>query len=151
MSMKILVAVDSSMFSSEVLSSVANCNWDADTSIRLITAVEPAASWEDTEQFVNQCSLIITDRVLQLKDALPHCNIHGEVIEGAPGKAILDTATLWNADLIIIGSHGDTGPRSEKTGSIASEVVNSAPCTVQVVKVHSGSQNLVATKSGAKS
>ncbi len=138
MKLKVLVAIDSSLFSSEVLSAVASCSWDEQTAIRLVTAVQPASSWEETEQFMHQCSLILEDRVHQLKGELPQCEIIGEVLEGSPGKMIVETADIWGADLIIIGSHGDTGPRSTKTGSVASEVVNTAPCSVQVVKVRSG-------------
>lgn len=140
MCLKILVAIDSSIFSADVLSAVAKCRWDAGTLIRLFSVVEPAASWEETEQFIHQCNVILNDRVQQLKDALPQCDVQGEVVEGKPGKSILETAQTWEANLIIIGSHGDTGPRSSVAGSVASEVVNAAPCSVQVIKVRSKKQ-----------
>ncbi len=149
--MKILVAIDSSIHSSDVLAAVNKCRWDDHTSIRLVTAVTPAASWEETEQFVHQCSVILTDRVQKLKSALPQCVVQGEVLEGPPGKMILETATNWGANLIVIGSHGDTGPRPTKAGSVASEVVNFAPCSVHIVKVGSAkSQDKFATASQAK-
>ncbi len=140
MTLKILVAIDSSIFSADVLAAVSKCRWDADTSIRIFSVVEPAASWEETEQFIHQCSVILNDRVQQLKQTLPQCDVQGEVLEGKPGKTIVETAQAWGANLIIIGSHGDTGPRQSIAGSVASEVVNSAPCSVQVVKVRSKKQ-----------
>jgi nucleotide-binding universal stress UspA family protein len=37
--------------------------------------------------------------------------------------------------MIVLGSHGDTGYRRDRVGSVAAAVVNQAPCTVELIKV----------------
>ena len=54
--------------------------------------------------------------------------------EGDPRTAILDTATAWKADLIVVGSHGRTGLDRFLLGSVAEGVVRHARCSVEVVR-----------------
>ncbi|HSD11680.1 MAG TPA: universal stress protein [Candidatus Binatia bacterium] len=54
--------------------------------------------------------------------------------EGSPAEEILATARAWNADLIIIGSHGRTGLARIVMGSVAEQVVRHAPIPVLVVR-----------------
>jgi len=134
---KVLIAVDSSSFSTEVLRAVAKRSWAPDTRFRIFTVVEPTSEWDTTQQFLRQCEVILESRVKNLREALPDLSIAGELTEGAAAKAIVETAAEWGAELIIIGSHGDTGIRKAKIGSVAGTVVNEAPCSVEVVKVKS--------------
>jgi nucleotide-binding universal stress UspA family protein len=49
-------------------------------------------------------------------------------------QAISTCARDWGADLIVIASHGRTGPEaSAAVGSVTEKVVRSAPCRVLVV------------------
>ncbi|MEM7356506.1 MAG: universal stress protein, partial [Acidobacteriota bacterium] len=51
--------------------------------------------------------------------------------------AILDAAKAQGADLIVMGTHGRLGFRRFLLGSVAEEVVRSAPCPVLTVSEHS--------------
>jgi nucleotide-binding universal stress UspA family protein len=79
--------------------------------------------------------LIQKDHLSLLQAALPNCIVKAECIDGVPAELIIKRAIDENFDLIILGSHGDTGVRPEHVGSIAAAVVNRAPCSVAVVKV----------------
>lgn len=57
-----------------------------------------------------------------------------EVKLGKPWHAIVDHAKRVKADLIIIPTHGHTGPRHLLMGSTAERVVQHAPCAVLVVR-----------------
>ena len=48
--------------------------------------------------------------------------------------AIVEAATVWPADLIVIGSHGRTGLDRFLLGSVAESVMRHAPCSVEIVK-----------------
>jgi len=48
--------------------------------------------------------------------------------------AVLRTQAEFGCDLIVLGTHGQTGLRRWLTGSVAEEVVRRAPCPVLVVK-----------------
>jgi nucleotide-binding universal stress UspA family protein len=56
-----------------------------------------------------------------------------DVLQGRPGPAIADAAREWAVDLIVIGSRGRTGLGRTLLGSVAGEVLASAPCSVLIV------------------
>lgn len=57
--------------------------------------------------------------------------------EGKPADQILAAAREWEADVIVIGTHGRSGVSRLVLGSTAESVVRNAPCPVLVVKSHS--------------
>jgi nucleotide-binding universal stress UspA family protein len=54
--------------------------------------------------------------------------------EGKPAEQILAAAREWNADVIVIGTHGRSGISRVVLGSTAESVVRHAPCPVLVVR-----------------
>ncbi len=56
------------------------------------------------------------------------------VREGTPADSIIDSASEFAADLIIMGSVGRTGVSRILLGSVASKVVRNLPCSTVVVK-----------------
>ena len=55
------------------------------------------------------------------------------VRDGEPGRAAVEEAKGWGADLIVIGSRGHTGLRRLLEGSVSHYVVDHAPCPVEVM------------------
>jgi nucleotide-binding universal stress UspA family protein len=53
--------------------------------------------------------------------------------EDLPVEALVRTATDERADLIVIGSHGETGWRDRILGRVASGLPHHAPCPVAIV------------------
>jgi nucleotide-binding universal stress UspA family protein len=47
---------------------------------------------------------------------------------------IIDSAAEWNADLIVIGSHGRSGIPRLLLGSVAEFVARNALCSVEIVR-----------------
>ncbi|MFQ4142964.1 universal stress protein [Chlorogloeopsis sp. ULAP02] len=58
-----------------------------------------------------------------------------ELVSGDPAEEIIRLANIYKADLIVIGSRGLTGVNRIVQGSVSSQVVEEAPCSVLVVKV----------------
>jgi nucleotide-binding universal stress UspA family protein len=56
------------------------------------------------------------------------------VIDGVPFDEIAKAARSWEADLIVIATHGYTGLKHVLLGSTAERVVRYAPCPVLVVR-----------------
>jgi nucleotide-binding universal stress UspA family protein len=56
------------------------------------------------------------------------------VMEGVPYKSIIDYSIEWNANLIVMGTHGRTGLSHVLTGSVAERVVRLARCPVLVTR-----------------
>jgi nucleotide-binding universal stress UspA family protein len=59
------------------------------------------------------------------------------VASGTTWKRIVDMAREWNADLIVMGTHGAT-LKHKLIGSTAERVVRHAPCPVLVVPIVAG-------------
>lgn len=52
---------------------------------------------------------------------------------GEPAHEIRDEATEWQADLVVLGTHGRSGVPRLLIGSVAESVVRQAPCNVLVI------------------
>jgi nucleotide-binding universal stress UspA family protein len=61
-------------------------------------------------------------------------SVEAALREGDPRTAIVDAADEWQADLIVVGSHGRTGLTRLVMGSVAQAVVAHAHCSVEVVR-----------------
>jgi nucleotide-binding universal stress UspA family protein len=56
------------------------------------------------------------------------------VVEAEPPAGILETATGWHADLIVLGSHSRKGLEKLMLGSVAESVARHASCSVLIVR-----------------
>ncbi len=65
------------------------------------------------------------------------CKSELEIVMGDPAEEIIRLANIYHADLIVIGSRGLTGMNRILQGSVSSQVVTDAPCSVLVVKITS--------------
>lgn len=61
-------------------------------------------------------------------------NVQSKVLSGIPFLEIIRYSKEWNADLIIMGTHGRAGLQHLLIGSVAERVVRKAPCPVLTVK-----------------
>lgn len=68
------------------------------------------------------------------QSSLP-CKSTIELVMGNPAEEIVRLANIHQVDLIVIGSRGLIGINRILQGSVSSEVVETAPCSVLVVKV----------------
>ncbi len=55
-------------------------------------------------------------------------------LKGSPAREIIGQAKIWNADLIVVGSHGKTESKRFALGSVSQKVANEAGCSVRVVR-----------------
>jgi nucleotide-binding universal stress UspA family protein len=56
------------------------------------------------------------------------------VLSGNPKEVILEESKKWNADLIVVGSHGRHGFKRFLLGSVSEAVAMNAHCSVVVVR-----------------
>lgn len=63
--------------------------------------------------------------------------IETDVLFGSPDSRIVETAEEWNADLVVVGSHGYSRWERLLLGSVSNSVVHHAPCSVMVVRTPS--------------
>jgi nucleotide-binding universal stress UspA family protein len=76
------------------------------------------------------------DALDSLRRTLESVGADGETIvaDGAPGPAIVAAARALPAELVVVGSVGRTGFNRFAFGSVAEDVIRSAPCSVLVVR-----------------
>jgi nucleotide-binding universal stress UspA family protein len=82
--------------------------------------------------------LLSASEDLVLKAALKLRNknwkVSNHVRGGFAAEEIINEAKEWEADLIIVGTHGRKGVSRFLLGSVAESVAAHAPCSVTVVK-----------------
>ena len=144
--MKVLIAIDDSSCSSAAVDAVASHNWPAGTELRVITVLEPVhyayalsgsymASLIDAEREMDaHCRKLVDAKVAQLEKSVDQGQVKGLVIKGSVVDSILSVAKEWDADLIVLGSHGRKGFDRFLLGSAAEKVANYAPCSVEIVR-----------------
>lgn len=147
--MKIMLAVDGSHFSDAAVQALIARPLPKNTEIRVLHVLEPPswlasrnrpgyapaldAEWWAAEKEQAQRLVEDTAELLRSK-GLTATSV---VEEGDPKSRILDIAGDWNADLIILGSHGRTGLRHFLMGSVSEAVARHARCSVEIVRIQS--------------
>jgi universal stress protein A len=137
---KVLVAIDCSDESAEVLSRAAGVQEGTEGELHLIHVIEPLALayGADVPMDVTdlQSGLVKQARDTALEYAghyrIPESRIHVEL--GSIEKTILDKADDIGADLIVVGSHTRSG-LALLLGSTARGLVPGAHCDVLAVKM----------------
>ena len=61
------------------------------------------------------------------------CAVHTEVVDGQPAAAILDYIEKNGIDLVIMSSHGHSGPSKWFIGSVAEKVLRRSPIPVFLI------------------
>ncbi|WP_254271578.1 universal stress protein [Haloarcula marina] len=100
---------------------VADTNRDSVTDVRgeIVDALEQAGE------------RIVADAVERAREA--GIDAHGEVVQGDPAATIVDHADRYDADLVVMPTHGRSGIERVLLGSVTEGVVNTAPVPVLVV------------------
>jgi nucleotide-binding universal stress UspA family protein len=141
--MKILLAVDGSPYSAAAVEAVKRRPWPPGTLVRVLSAVPDAVptaadlyaapTLDESRRLMESAAEQLTDEVANTVRA-SELTVETAVRHGDPRSVIIDEATQWQADLIVVGSHGYTGIKRWLLGSVAQSVVAHAPCSVEVVR-----------------
>jgi len=146
--MKILLAIDGSSFSDAAVSEIAKRPWPAESEVKIISVVEPpllptVETWVPPDNYIEaleeagleQAQSIVgkaADRITnEQHDSL---RVATEIVKGYPKHAIIDTAETWEADLIVVGSHGYRGLTRLWLGSVSQAIASHAKCSVEIVR-----------------
>ncbi|HEV2288634.1 MAG TPA: universal stress protein [Candidatus Acidoferrales bacterium] len=133
--MKILLAIDTSRASQDVICEAAVRPWPPATEFCVVHVVDvtgmaafPALIEED--KLIGQS--LVTHAVERL--SRPGREISTEVLVGFPRKAVAHYAKEWGADLIMAGSHGQGAIARFLLGSVAQAMLRVAHCSVEIVR-----------------
>jgi nucleotide-binding universal stress UspA family protein len=135
----VLVAIDDSEFAEHVLQAVGKFQLEPTTKVILVHVVTSGTS--DFEMVADrphtqgdEVPYRKIERLLQsYQEKLP-CESELEIVSGEPAEEIVRLANIYKADVIAIGCRGLTGVKRILEGSVSSQVVADAACSVLVVK-----------------
>jgi nucleotide-binding universal stress UspA family protein len=142
--MKILLAVDGSAASEAAIDEIRHRPWPTPSTVRILCVIQPYVP--PALEMVPTDGTLRDIRERQAADAdgftrqageciaAPGLSVETAVSEGDPRTVIVDAADEWDADLIVVGSHGRTGLKRLVLGSVAQSVVAHAHCSVEVVR-----------------
>ena len=146
--MRILITTDGSDFSKAAVEKCCQMVVKPeDTAIKIVSVYEltlpldvfPAptdfserlenSAREQAEEFAEQAAAMI-------REYFPDSNIDltTQISTGAPEQVLVETAKDWNADLVVVGSHGRGFWERMLLGSTTDALVHHAPCSVLVVR-----------------
>lgn len=135
----VVVALDGSDLSDRVIQSLEELQLQSATKVILSHVISPPDANQE----------IIADRPQTGAEGLPYLHLEKqlqsyqeqipgesalEIVTGEPAEEIIRIANIYQADLIVIGSRGLTGVKRIIQGSVSSQVVENANCSVLVVK-----------------
>lgn len=147
--MKILLAIDGSPCSEAAVREVARRAWPQSSEVRIISAytahfpvaAEPMfAAFSDRQESLNyerrRAQLVVerAEALLRERAAGKTWPMTVGVIEGTPKRVIVDEAERWNADLIVLGSHGHGAIGRLLLGTVSQAVAAHAQCSVLIVR-----------------
>jgi nucleotide-binding universal stress UspA family protein len=143
---RILVPVDGSATSGLALQSAISLARSSGGRIRLLHVVEELAYATGFDQFGGYSGALI-DAMKQAGAAILKKDTETVTAAGVEvdnmlydkfgerlGETVAEAARLWNADLIVVGTHGRRGLGRLLMGSGAEQVVRQAPTPVLVVR-----------------
>lgn len=138
----ILVALDSSELSHQVVETLVG-DLQIQPATKMILAhvisrrnaeVEIAADRPGVVGGQDEIPYRHLEKQLQSYQSQLPCESELEIVTGDPAEEIIRLANIYRADLIVIGNRGLTGMKRIIEGSVSSQVVADAPCSVLVVK-----------------
>jgi nucleotide-binding universal stress UspA family protein len=148
--MKVLIATDGSEFSRAAIGKACDMLRPKEgLHIKIVSvyeqivpmAAEPFAVsaqyyQEMMELARKQCLSYVEEAESSLKTSFGGFNvqIETEVKLGAPVNVIIDEAKEWNADLIVVGSHGRGFWGRLTLGSVSDAIMHHATCSVLIAR-----------------
>ncbi|MDX1661315.1 MAG: universal stress protein [Gemmatimonadota bacterium] len=140
---QILLATDFSDTARDALDHAVGIAEEANATLHLLHVVEEVGYWEgfdlkrfpsdDVYEELRESARIALDDLVE-RTADRDVEHRVEVREGKPFLEIIRAAKEIPADLIVVGSHGQSGLAETLFGSTAEKVVRKAPCAVLVVR-----------------
>lgn len=144
--MKILLPIDGSACSDAAVQELVRRPWPSGTKIEVLSVAYPspdildpllvgkAFHLDSLNKERKRARHDIDEAAATITRSTPFLEVSTKIIDGSPKEVILQEATDWGADLIMLGSHGYGAAMRFLLGSVAHAVALHAPCSVEIVR-----------------
>ena len=141
--MKILLGVDDSKYSDAALNAVIAQFQPKDVQVHVLHVLQPI-SYSAPPQMSADFTPELEDEAKRAHEFLERAaktlrdsgfEVETEVAKGDVRLTVIERASQWKADLIVLGSHGRSGIPRLLLGSVAEFVARNATCSVQIVRI----------------
>ncbi|MES3004182.1 MAG: universal stress protein [Pseudomonadota bacterium] len=149
---RILVPVDASETSNRALAAAIEMAQAFNARLRLLHVVEVSSYLAGIDMYGAYSGEVIAAmtragektvadglRIAQAAGVEADCMVHDKF--GALGESVATAAKLWDADLVVVGSHGRRGIGRVLMGSGAEQIVRLSPVPVLVIRAASASDD----------
>lgn len=148
--MNILIPVQDAIFGDAITDLIAKHKWPSQSQFKLLTVIEYASYGEMLsegyccegsrklhDEVVSKATALLEEYARKLDNAMPGAFVQHQIQYGQPKDVILHEADVWEADMIVMGSHARKGFSRFMLGSVSSAVMSQSPCSVMIVKLPS--------------
>ena len=145
--MKVLVATDGSVNAEAAIDVMLYRPWPEDTKVRVLTVADKSPDFiakifpflggtakEIEAEWVESCKEVLEDARQELAQKFGEDNVEAVFKEGDPKDVILEEATLFLCDLLIVGDVGTKVAGESLLGTTIDAVATNAPSTVAVLR-----------------
>jgi len=133
---RIIVAIDSKIFLPVIFDYLASLATNDQLIVKIVHALEPEVMNETwpSEELRIEGEELLASIVEEFKHRFPNVKVESALVIGDPKEVILDEASLWLADMIVMGSHGRRGVNRFLLGSVSAAVSTHAHCSVIILR-----------------
>ncbi len=133
--MKILIPVDDEKFADLQTDFFLRHQWTEPVSVCVLNVMHEMhpAEANSLREARHYAESLVKKVVRKIEDSCPTAGIQIDIQEGHASETILRKAAEWNADIVVLGSHGRSGLAHAVLGSVAYEVLAASPCSTLIV------------------
>ncbi|MCC7528210.1 MAG: universal stress protein [Candidatus Melainabacteria bacterium] len=133
---KLLIAVEDAHFMDVTEDFIDRLHPETSVQVKVFHAIEPdeATTASPIEECRQQAAALVDSTCKRLRKRFPNLKIQGCFVEGLAKQAIVEEATSWGADLILMGPYGKLGADKLLLGSVAQSVLPNSPCSVVLLR-----------------
>ncbi len=154
--MKIIIAYDGSAFADAAIEELGRAGFPADSEIAVLSVADAwelpeivgnvsdsggrvsqkniAAIQQHLEKVIADTSVLAESAAARIRTMFPDATVSAESRTGKPAVELLKFSDEWQADLIVVGSHGRGFVGRAILGSVSMKVLHEAQCSVRIAR-----------------
>lgn len=136
---KILIAIDNSPYSLNAAKYGLQLGRKLDARIGILLVIDKLKEMGNIDAGIlpDEARILLHKEAEQQMENIitenPDLSFEKIILDGSPDKDIVKTAEAWDANLVVVGSHGKTGIVSRLMGSVTEGVIRNSTVPVIII------------------